>query len=291
MNSSSEIQNPIQYFEDLIYYKKLGKIKHEFEYENNHSAYCSYDKKTETWICSEQNQETGEWEIWMESFEEFIGEKTSDEAVKAVKRIDSLMLNQDSFDKKKEFLNSVLENLSFLADCLDKYPLANNYRVIKKSLDNIVKHINAKHKMHIEGRVSKKYKTISYVSPQRIEELSRIKSNEFDLSKLIQVLKELNIAYLNEAYVSCGILIRVILDHVPPIFGSPNFRTFANQECPGKTNKALMKSLEESSRKIADNLLHSTIKNKMTLPTENQVDSKKELDVLLALIIEKIQQS
>jgi len=78
-------------------------------------------------------------------------------------------------------------------------------------------------------------------------------------------------------------LVRSILDHVPPIFQSRNFgEVVANHG--GRSFKESMRNLNDSSRKIGDQHLHGQIRRKETLPNETQVDFSNSLDVLLAEI-------
>lgn len=124
-----------------------------------------------------------------------------------------------------------------------------------------------------------------YVDETRIAELQAIKSERFDLTRLIELCKELNICYLNECYFAVALLTRALLDHVPPIFGFDTFSKVANN-CPGSRSfKESMQHLESSCRKIADAHLHIQIRSKEVLPTKTQVNFANDLDVLLAEIV------
>jgi hypothetical protein len=58
-----------------------------------------------------------------------------------------------------------------------------------------------------------------YISKARIDEFKNLKNETvFDLSKLITVCEEVNDNYLNENYYSISLLLRTILNHVPPAF-------------------------------------------------------------------------
>ena len=124
----------------------------------------------------------------------------------------------------------------------------------------------------------------SYVSEARIQELSEISSDEYDISKLLKMLRELNLAYNNECYFTIGSLLRATIDHVPPIFSCSNFTEISNNYQGTKSFKKSMKHLNESLRNLADSYLHVQIRNKEILPNENQVDFKADLDCLLAEI-------
>ena len=81
---------------------------------------------------------------------------------------------------------------------------------------------------------------------------------------------------------------RTILHHVPPIFGLKCFDEIANNYGGPKDHKSFKKNmthLNESLKNIADSYLHLQIRKKEVLPTENQIDFKQDMDVLLGEII------
>ena len=123
-----------------------------------------------------------------------------------------------------------------------------------------------------------------YVNSTRIEELQKVKSSSFDLTKLIQMCVELNICSERDALLAVPLLVRGILDHVPPIFGKQNFGEVANNY-GSKSFKDSMSHLENSSRKIADSYLHLHIRAKESLPNQTQIDFSRDLDVLLQEIV------
>ncbi len=126
-----------------------------------------------------------------------------------------------------------------------------------------------------------------YVNIKRIEELERINNNEFDLEKLIEFCKDLNKCHFVGAILAVPVLVRAILDHVPPIFEKQNFDEVANNYGFTISNKRSILKLQESSRNIANSFLHTQIRKKEVLPNETQVDFKIELDVLLQEIVRK----
>ncbi len=123
-----------------------------------------------------------------------------------------------------------------------------------------------------------------YVNLGRLEELRQISSTDFDLTRLLKVCEELNIASINGNSYSVIMLVRSIIDHVPPIFGKPSFPEVANNYGP-KSFKDSMTRLETSSRKIADSALHQQIRKKEILPNKTQVNFSNDLDVLLGEIV------
>ena len=132
-------------------------------------------------------------------------------------------------------------------------------------------------------------KTHSYVAEERISELAKIENARFDTSKLIRLLRELNVAYNNDSHFTIGILVRAVLDHVPPIFGYATFPEVANNYRGTKSFKAAMQRLNDSLRNLADSYLHVQIRKIESLPTLNQVDFRAELDALLSEVSRVLQ--
>lgn len=125
-----------------------------------------------------------------------------------------------------------------------------------------------------------------YVDHGRISELADVKSKDFDLRKLVALCEELNAAHKSGSSHSSVMLVRAIIDHVPPIFGCKNFKEVANNYSGGGGSfKSSMANLDKSSRKIADRYLHTHVRKKETLPTIKQVDFSNDLDVLLSEVV------
>lgn len=122
-----------------------------------------------------------------------------------------------------------------------------------------------------------------YIDKKRLQAIKK-KSRKFDFSRLSKMLTELDQAFSIENYISVILLVRAILDHVPPIFNLNNFTEVANNYGT-KSFKDSMSHLENSSRKIADSYLHTRIRSKESLPNKTQVNFSNDLDVLLAEIV------
>lgn len=124
----------------------------------------------------------------------------------------------------------------------------------------------------------------NYVNDKYFKRL-RKKKDKFDFSRLLKMLIELNDAFYRKNYISVILIVRAILDHVPPVFGFNTFVELANNYKGSKSFKASMINLENSSRNIADSYLHTAIRKKESLPGVNQVDFSNDLDVLLSEIL------
>ena len=129
--------------------------------------------------------------------------------------------------------------------------------------------------------------TYDYVNQWRIDDLLQLNSNEFDLKKLIRLCEELNIAYRNKAYYSVGFLVRIIKDHIPPIFWKKSFAEVA-ANIWAQSIKNNLQHLERSLKNIADDMAHGAISGKEILPNEQKVSFQADLDVLLWQIIIKL---
>jgi len=129
----------------------------------------------------------------------------------------------------------------------------------------------------------------AYIDINTLLRLNKIESDNFDLSRLIAICNELDDNYSLENYHSCGMLLRAILDHIPPIFDKKNFDDVCAQH-GGKTFKDIMRPLNETAKKIGDDYLHTQISKKVLAVTKTQVSFQPNLDMLLnevAAILER----
>jgi hypothetical protein len=124
-----------------------------------------------------------------------------------------------------------------------------------------------------------------YIDKTRITELESANNTIFDLRVLIALSKEVNIAYANNCFLTIPMILRTIINHVPPIFNCQNFSEVANNYSGGKSFKASMKTLNDSLKNIADSFLHTQVRNSEVLPTKVQVDFRQNMDTLLSEIV------
>jgi hypothetical protein len=68
----------------------------------------------------------------------------------------------------------------------------------------------------------------SFIADSRIDELRKLSSPDFDSQKLIRLCEELNSSYDNGNLYATAMLMRGVLDHVPPVFGHTTFAQVAN---------------------------------------------------------------
>jgi len=128
-----------------------------------------------------------------------------------------------------------------------------------------------------------------YVDLERIIQLKSIQSSEYDLKRLISLCEELNIASQNYCYMTIAMIVRAIIDHVPPIFNVKNFSEVANNYKGSQSFKKAMGHLNNSLKSIANSHLHVQIRKKEVLPTEKQVNFSPDIDLLLSEIVRILQ--
>ncbi|ABA20388.1 hypothetical protein Ava_0764 [Trichormus variabilis ATCC 29413] len=164
----------------------------------------------------------------------------------------------------------------------------NEWGKVKDNILNILQmcqqELEILHAQTYRNEISDSSLLSEYVSVTRIQELCAIKSERVDLKKLIKLCEELNIAHANNLNFSVAMLVRAILDHIPPIFSKRTFKEVAS-EYGGKSFKDTMQHLENGARKIADSHLHIPISKKQALPTSVQVNFSQYIDVLLGEVI------
>lgn len=121
----------------------------------------------------------------------------------------------------------------------------------------------------------------AYIDSGRLAELKSLTPSKFDLSRLIRLCEELNMAHSNNCLMSIAMLVRAIVDHIPPILGQQSFTAVASNYSGAKSFKGSMQRLDTSLRSVADAHLHTQARPREVLPTFNQVDFRADLDVLL----------
>lgn len=124
-----------------------------------------------------------------------------------------------------------------------------------------------------------------YISELRIIQLAEIKHPEFDFTRLIAMLHELNSARRNNNYLSIAFLVRAVIDHIPPVFGFKTFIEVTNNYKSSVSLKKQMENLQKSLRNVADAYLHEAIRSREDLPHYAQVDFSAALDHVLGEVV------
>ncbi len=130
-----------------------------------------------------------------------------------------------------------------------------------------------------------KESNLNYFSSERIQELKNIKNTEHDISKIIKILEEVNICYNHSCYLSISSLLRMLIDHIPPIFWYEKFNEVVASYKFSKSDKGNMNHLIWWLKNISDWNLHNKISKKEILPTQQTIEFRADFDVLIKNII------
>ena len=84
---------------------------------------------------------------------------------------------------------------------------------------------------------SNPYEDHDFINQERILKLKSLDSQKFDFSRLVTICDEINNCAKNKNYLALGMLIRALIDHVPPIFGERTFKELASNYAEGKSVK------------------------------------------------------
>jgi hypothetical protein len=128
----------------------------------------------------------------------------------------------------------------------------------------------------------------SLIAPQLIADLNKTKSSQFDSTKLTGYCKEINSSFYHGNVVACLLLMRTVLNHVPPIFG---YKSFAEATAnSGKSLRENLEFLENGVRRLADMYAHQPITKTEQYPTKSQVELyRAQLEVLLHEVLGRLQ--
>jgi len=126
-----------------------------------------------------------------------------------------------------------------------------------------------------------------YVDPGRITELRQSTGPRFSTVKLVLLCEELNASMATESYLAAIMLLRAIMDHVPPIFACQNFDQVVSQT-NGRSFQPQLNRLNSQAKDVANRFLHAQIGSAEGLPRLPQVDFRSELDALLGEVVARL---
>lgn len=113
-----------------------------------------------------------------------------------------------------------------------------------------------------------------------ITRLAEKQSASVDVGSLVKMCKEINSSYAHGNVLATALLMRTVLNHVPPVFGHDTFsQVLANI---GKSLKESFEHLENGLRKVADFHAHRKIAASESYPSVAQVEPfKPQFELLL----------
>ncbi len=119
----------------------------------------------------------------------------------------------------------------------------------------------------------------TYINTEIIEGF-RNKPAPFNYQKLIILLEAINRNYKEEDAHTCSILLRAVLDHIPPLLGKFSFEEVAKNYSWGESKKKYMLKLLEY-KNVGDDVLHSQISEKTDFVTLHDLPSAIFINTLL----------
>lgn len=144
----------------------------------------------------------------------------------------------------EQYYENFIQNAHKMNLRLSSYTLVPALNIMKSQVQMAIEQL----KMEIEqGAGADEGEQEIYIDKTRRNELIDISNKDFDLSKLVKIIDEMNICYNKECYFSVIMLTRALIDHVPPIFGCKTFSEVANNYKGTKSFKESMEHLDKSS--------------------------------------------
>jgi hypothetical protein len=123
--------------------------------------------------------------------------------------------------------------------------------------------------------------TGSYINAQVIAAITAQQgTDQFDRSKLLRLIGELNDNYARGNGYAVHALLRAILDHVPPLLGCATFAAAVNNYRWSRTDQGYMRKLLDFKLQ-ADDVLHRQISNKADLLTLDDAPPRAWVNRLL----------
>lgn len=156
-----------------------------------------------------------------------------------------------------------------------------DYRILDSGRDYLQGNVQSP----IAG-LNKSNSEIKYISTQLIDEF-KLKKDRFNYKKLVSLLEELNYNYARQNAYSCSLLIRTILDHIPPIFSFSDFALVVQNGGWGETDKKYMKLLLDF-KNHGDDSAHRQIGKSVDLIEFSDIPFPNPINRLLQECLEKI---
>ncbi len=175
-----------------------------------------------------------------------------------------------------EILNEQVSELDLEPeDITDAYTLRANLLGVVDALEEIDdKNIISRRKLL----------TIPFVDETIIEEIQNLEFPGLDTKKLIRFCEELNTCYMSGNYISCLLLIRAVMNHIPPVFGFTKFEQVAAQSA--KSVKKSFQILQDNARALSDLHNHMPMRSREPIPTRSQVEPyRASFEILMHEII------
>ncbi|MCX4827099.1 hypothetical protein OG883_46535 [Streptomyces sp. NBC_01142] len=125
-----------------------------------------------------------------------------------------------------------------------------------------------------------------YVDEALIADLEA-KDSALQPDKLLALVDELNVNHANRHPYACQMLLRAILDHVPPAFGHQTFAQVVANVMFGRTDKAYIKKLADF-RNGGDDALHRPMSTKPSRLNMDDLPPRTYINALLQGVLDSL---
>ena len=193
---------------------------------------------------------------------------------------------------------SLLIQLKRLAGPMLPEALAKRLEAIDVEVDNVYTVYEAKSEMEaltieinevIDSRAKTYIPMLSnalLIDPKLIELLEFTYCPQYDLILLSKLCRETNASYSQGNFIATILLMRAVLNYLPPIFGQETFAQVVASV--GRSLKAVFATLEDGLRKIADYHTHRRIDNANMYPSNAQIEPfRPQFELLLQEVLQR----
>ena len=145
--------NPLLYFENLIYYRGFSLMRSNFVDIEQDIAYgydIYYDEKDDVKIFYDRDIETGEYYEVRTTFTKYLDNFLLTEFTNSLKKINEIFFNLRVKEYKKEFIESVLDDISFILKSLSSYEEAKKYDIIENRINLMENHVKFRYSRILE---------------------------------------------------------------------------------------------------------------------------------------------
>jgi len=178
------------------------------------------------------------------------------------------------------------DGVDVFANSYSSYNSTSAFHCLKVAPEYIIKAIGYFGGKKISRTPSRPKQDGSVYVKKEIVESFRKKRGKFNYGKLFTLLKELNKNFQENNPYSALALIRAILDHIPPLFGTNDFSIVASNYKWGSTDKKYMKQLL-NTKAVADDVLHRQISGKQDLISMDAIPNPILINTLLQECLDK----
>ncbi len=126
------------------------------------------------------------------------------------------------------------------------------------------------------------------ISKEMIDKFRLKQHPKLKYSRLVVLLGEINSSWNNGNYNAVALLIRTVMNHIPPALGCKSFEAVANNYKCDRSVKSALDNLQKSAKNLFDIIAHEQIYKKEPRSISGvEVDCRQSLKLLLDEILRK----